>query len=48
MEFILDKNGIVVTDLENILMGLILAKLNIIILAIVDSSDIGEFKDRQS
>jgi len=47
LEIILAKNRIVITDLENILMGLTLAKLNIVGPAILDSSDISEFKDKQ-
>jgi len=45
LEIILAKNSIVITDLENILMGLTLAKLNIVSPALLDSY-IGEFKDR--
>jgi len=47
LEIILANNRIVITDLENILMGLALAKLNIVSPAILDSSDISEFKDKQ-
>jgi len=47
LEIILAKNRMVITDLENILMGLPRAKLNIVCPAILDSSDIGEFRDRQ-
>jgi len=47
LEIILATNKIVITDLENIVMGLALAKLNIVSPAILDSYDIGEFKDRQ-
>jgi len=46
LEIILAKNRIVITDLENILKSLTLAKLNIVSPAILDSSDIGEFRDR--
>ncbi len=47
LEIILAKNRIVITDLENILMGLTLAKLNIVSPSILDETDIGEFRDRQ-
>jgi len=47
LDIILAKNRIIITDLENILMGLALAKLNIVSLAVPDGCDIGEFKDRQ-
>jgi len=47
LEIILAKNRIVITELENVLMGSTLAILNIVSPAILDNSDIGEFRDRQ-
>ncbi|EAL58576.1 envelope protein [Wolbachia endosymbiont of Drosophila ananassae] len=47
LEIILAKNRIIITDLENILMGLTLAKLNIVSPAILDGAEVSEFRDKQ-
>ncbi len=47
LEIILAKNRIIITDLENILMGLTLAKLNIVSPAILDGADVSEFRHKQ-
>lgn len=46
LEIILAKNRIIITDLENIIMVLTIAKINILSPAILYGADLNEFRDK--